>query len=156
MNGLWLPGSSDGKESSCNVGDPGLVPGSGRSPGEDNGNPLQYYCLENSMDKGDWQATVHGLQRVAHDWETNTHTQTHMWNSSAIYRSILRKSTVAWDASWTVCFFMVYCLYMKGCFTDNWFFSLGYSADTFSKCIKWVSHFREVRWSRRCWEMKYC
>ena len=67
MNGLWLPGSSDGKESSCNVGDPGLVPGSGRSPGEDNGNPLQYYCLENSMDKGDWQAVAHGSQRVGLD-----------------------------------------------------------------------------------------
>ena len=53
-------GGSDGKESACNAGDPGLIPGLGRSPGEGNGNPLQYSCLENSMDRGGWQATVHG------------------------------------------------------------------------------------------------
>ena len=45
-------GSSDGKESACNAGDPGSIPGLGRSPGEGNGNPLQYSCLENTMDKG--------------------------------------------------------------------------------------------------------
>jgi len=45
---------SDGKEFACNAGDPGLIPGSGRSPGEGNGNPLQYSCLENSMDGGAW------------------------------------------------------------------------------------------------------
>ena len=54
---LWLkmlgfPGGSDGKLSAYYVGDPGLIPGSGRSPGEGNGNPLQYSCLENSMDRG--------------------------------------------------------------------------------------------------------
>ena len=54
---LWLkmlgfPGGSDGKASAYNVGDPGLIPGSGRSPGEGNGNPLQYSCLENPMDRG--------------------------------------------------------------------------------------------------------
>ena len=45
----------------CNAGDLGLIPGSGRSPGEGNGYPLQYSCLENSMDRGAWQATVHGV-----------------------------------------------------------------------------------------------
>ena len=54
-----LPGGSDGKESARNVGNPGLIPGSGRSPGEGNGNPLQYSCLENPMDTGTWRATVH-------------------------------------------------------------------------------------------------
>ena len=54
------------KESTCNVGDPGSIPGSGRSPGEGNGYPPQYSCLENSMDRGAWQATVHGSQRVRH------------------------------------------------------------------------------------------
>ena len=49
---LVLPCSSDGKESACNVGDLGSIPGSGRSPGEGNGNPLQNSCLENSMDRG--------------------------------------------------------------------------------------------------------
>ena len=43
--------------------DPGLIPGSGRSPGEENGNPLQYSCLENSMDGGAWRATVHGVAK---------------------------------------------------------------------------------------------
>ena len=49
-----FPGGSDGKESACSAGDPGSIPGLGRSPGEGNGNPLQYSCLENSMDKGAW------------------------------------------------------------------------------------------------------
>ena len=51
---LW--GSSDGKEAACNAGNLGLIPGLGRSPGEGNGNPLQYSCLENSMDRGAWWA----------------------------------------------------------------------------------------------------
>ena len=50
---------SDSKESACNSGDSGLIPGLGRSPGEENGNALQYSCLENSMDKEAWRATVH-------------------------------------------------------------------------------------------------
>ena len=49
-----FPGGSDGKASACNEEDPGSIPGSGRSPGEGNGNPLQYSCLENSMDGGAW------------------------------------------------------------------------------------------------------
>ena len=48
-------------------GDPGSIPGSGRSPGEGNGNPLQYSCLENPMDRAPWQATVYGVTRVRHD-----------------------------------------------------------------------------------------
>ena len=56
-------GGSDGKESACNVEDLGSNPGSGRSPGEGNGNPLLYSCLENSMDRGAWQATVHGIAK---------------------------------------------------------------------------------------------
>ena len=68
---MWgFPHSSVGKESACNVGDPGLIPGSGRSPGEGNGNPLRYSCLENSMDRGAWQATVHGVAIVGHDLAT--------------------------------------------------------------------------------------
>ena len=51
------------KESACNAGDLGSIPGSGRSPGEGNGNPLQYSCLENSMDGGAWWATVHGVAK---------------------------------------------------------------------------------------------
>ena len=55
------PGVSDGKESACNAGDLGSIPGLGRSPGEGNNNTLQYSCLENSMDRGAWWATVHGV-----------------------------------------------------------------------------------------------
>ena len=51
-----------GKESTCNAGDPGLIPGSERSPGEGSGNPLQYSCLEDPMDRGAWQAVVHGKE----------------------------------------------------------------------------------------------
>ena len=52
---------SDGKESTCQAGDPGLIPGLGRSPGEGNGNPLQYSYLENPMNRRAWQAIVHGV-----------------------------------------------------------------------------------------------
>ena len=55
----------NGKESACNMRDLGLISESGRSPGEENGNPLQYSCLENSMDRGAWRATVH---RIAKSW----------------------------------------------------------------------------------------
>ena len=58
-----LPGGSDGKGSACNAGDLGSVPGLGRSPGEGNGNPFQYSCLENPMDRGTWWATVHGVTK---------------------------------------------------------------------------------------------
>ena len=60
---LGSRGGSDGKVSACNAGDPGLIPGLGRSPGEGNGNPLQYSCLENSMDRRAWWATVHGVKQ---------------------------------------------------------------------------------------------
>jgi len=65
LSNVWrgFPGGSDGKESACNVGDPSSNPGLGRSPGEGNGNPLQYSCLENPKDKEAWQATVHGVAK---------------------------------------------------------------------------------------------
>ena len=62
-----FPGGSDGKESVCNAGDMGSIPGSGRSPEEGHGNQLHYSCLENSMDKGAWWLKSMGLQRVGHD-----------------------------------------------------------------------------------------
>ena len=58
-----IVGGSDGKVSVYNAGDPGSILGLGRSPGEGNGNPLQYYCLKNPMDRGAWQATVHGVAK---------------------------------------------------------------------------------------------
>ena len=75
--GHWIPGGSDGKESTCNAGDPGSIPGSGRSPGEGNGYLFQYSCLENPMDRGAWRATVHGITKSRtqlSDQHTHTHT----------------------------------------------------------------------------------
>ena len=60
---LGFPGGSEGKASTCDEEDPGSIPGSGRSPGEGNGNPLQYSCLENPMDRGAWRATVPGVTK---------------------------------------------------------------------------------------------
>ena len=57
------PGGSEVKASARDAGDPGSIPGSGRSPAEGNGNPLQYSCLENTMDGGAWWATVHGVAK---------------------------------------------------------------------------------------------
>ena len=69
LNGVLTWGGSDSKESACNAGDSGLIPGSGRSPGVGNGNPLQYSRLENFMDRGAWWATVPGV----------TKSQTQLW-----------------------------------------------------------------------------
>ena len=60
-----FPGGSEGKDSACSVGDPGSIPGLGRSPGDRNGCPLQYSGLEHPMDRGAWRATVYG---VANNW----------------------------------------------------------------------------------------
>ena len=60
---LGFPGGSEGKASACNAGDQGSIPGLGRSSGDGNGNPLQYPCLENSMDGGAWYATVRGIAK---------------------------------------------------------------------------------------------
>ena len=72
--GVWMnegglcfsgfPGGSDGKASACNAGDLGSIPGLGRSPGEGNGNPLWYSCLENPKDEGAWKATVYGVAKI--------------------------------------------------------------------------------------------
>ena len=71
---FWsLPGGSDSKESSCNVGNPGSIPGLWRSPGEGNGNPLQYSCLGNPMDREVYQARVH---RITKSWTQLTNTFT--------------------------------------------------------------------------------
>ena len=66
---MGFPGGSEVKASACNAGDLGSIPGSGRSPGEGNGNPLQCSCLENPVDGGAWWATVHG---IAKEWMTES------------------------------------------------------------------------------------
>ena len=72
---VGFPGGSDGKESACNAGDLSSIPGLGRSPGEGNGNPLQYSCLENPMDRGAWKATVHAVtnSQTQLEWPTLLH-----------------------------------------------------------------------------------
>ena len=82
-----FPGSSDGKESVCNAGDLGSIPGSGRSPGEGNGNPLQYYCLENPTDEGAWQAIVHGVVKS----QTRLSNFTHLTIESAQGTSLMAR-----------------------------------------------------------------
>ncbi len=81
---MGFPGGSVSKNSTCNAGDPGSIPGLGRSSGEGNGNPLQYSCLGNPMDRGAWQATVHGVaksdmtEQLSAHAHAHTHTHTHM------------------------------------------------------------------------------
>ena len=69
---LGFPCGWAGKEAACNAGDLGSIPGLARSPGEGNSNPLQYSCLENSLDRGAWQATVHGVTK-SRTWLNNFH-----------------------------------------------------------------------------------
>ena len=73
-----FPGGSDGKVSACNAGDPGLIPGLGGFLGEGNGNPFQYSCLENPMDRGAWEAIVH---RVKKSWTRLSNFHFHIYLS---------------------------------------------------------------------------
>ena len=80
--------------STCDAGDPVSIPGSGRSPGEGNGNPLQYSCLENPMDRGSWWAIVHGVTRVGHNLATKpriSDVEHHFMCLLATYMSSLEK-----------------------------------------------------------------
>ena len=81
-----FPGSSVGKESAHNAGDQSLIPGSGRSLGEGNGNPLQYSCLRNAMDRGAWRATIRGITREGHNSVTE---QQQIFNEFPIIISII-------------------------------------------------------------------
>ena len=82
---LGFSSSLDDKESSCNAGHPGSIPGLGRSPGEGNGDPFHCSCLENSMDRGAWRLQSVGLQRVGHSWVTNTHTDTNYGLAQSLF-----------------------------------------------------------------------
>ena len=87
---LNFPGGSDGKESACNADDSGLIPGSGRSPGEENSNPLHYSCLGNLMDREAWRAAIHGVsKRVKHYLVTKQQIETYTVevNASLLFSS---------------------------------------------------------------------
>ena len=79
------PGGSDGKEYACNAGDPGSIPGSGRSTGEGHDNPLPYSGLGNPMDRGAWQATVHGVT----EWDVTERLTLSLSKTSEMHVSIL-------------------------------------------------------------------
>ena len=103
IHALSFPGGSDSKESACNAGDPGSIPGSGRSPGEGNGDPLQYSCLENPMDRGAWQATVHGIARVGWlrvGWLSHWAAATTPFNKVICKDSICNKVSL-WGSIWS-------------------------------------------------------
>ena len=94
-----FPGGSAGKESACNAGDVGLIPGLGRSPGEGNGNPLQYSCLENSTDRGAWQAEVHGVTKSQTQMSKHAHTHASMHSLSRDQPSFLAKMKYTMEGS---------------------------------------------------------
>ena len=73
-----FPGGAVVKNPPASAGDTGSIPGLGRNPGEGHGNPLQYSCLENPMNRGAWWAAVHGSQRLGHDWCLSTHSTEHV------------------------------------------------------------------------------
>jgi len=79
---MGFPGGSDGKESVCNAGDLGLIPGSGKFPGEGYGNPVQYSCLGNPMDRGVWRAPWGCKKSDGTEQLTHTHTHTHIYRAA--------------------------------------------------------------------------
>ena len=85
MEKEWgFPGDSDGKESACNVGHLGLIPGWGRSSGEGNGHLLQYSRLENPIDRGAWWAIVRGMARAGQDLMAKPHVLATVWSSCSL------------------------------------------------------------------------
>ena len=104
MNFKGFLRSSVGKESACNVGDLSSIPGSGRSPGEGNGNPIQDSCLENSMHRGAQQVTVHGITRVGHDLVTNHNHQNELQekdNRKTLKYWLIFVENI-WDKKWNI------------------------------------------------------
>ena len=110
---IWsFPGGTSGKEPACQcrrLGDVNLTPGSGRSPGERYGNPLHYSCLENPMDGGAWQATVHGVQRVEHDLVTE-HIHTHI--------------IILWSNCITLYYIRIFLIYMNKIYSEFTFYKI--------------------------------
>ena len=90
--GGGFPHSSDGKESACNAGDPGLIPGLGRSPEKGHGNPLKESCLENPENRGAWQATVHADIQSRRSWSPRGSEQGYHRGNLELLSSMMRRS----------------------------------------------------------------
>ena len=103
-------GGSDGKESAFNLGDPGWIPGLGRSPGEGYGNPLQYSCLENSGDREAWWAIVHGVAK------SQTRLSTHSRRHST---AILLLASVSLEHEWSLYRCLLFITQVGSCFTKG-------------------------------------
>ena len=114
-----FPGGSDNKASAHSVGDPGSIPRLGRSPGEGNGHPFQYSCLENSMDGGAWWATVHGVAN-RHDWVTSLSFFLSMWlfyfptllPQNSLWHIFIYKTTIHFYKFWKLHLF-IHCSVIK-------------------------------------------
>ena len=123
---LGFPCGSDSKESSCNAGDPDLIPGLGKSPGEGNGNLLQYSWLENPMDGGAWHATVHGL---AKSWTRLSNKHVHLLYPCVYLLSVSTAS---------VRFIHVH---LSVCISCSFFFSGWVIFHCVNKPLSWLIHF---------------
>ena len=104
---IGLPGGSEGKASASNTRDLGSIPGSGRSPGEGNGNPLQYSCLENPVDGGAWWATVHGVAK----------SRTWLSDFTSLIDSILKSRDITLPTKVHIVKTMIFPVVMYGCQT---------------------------------------
>ena len=119
-------GSSDGKESACSLGDHGSVSGTGRSPGEESGNPLQYSCLEISMNRGAWRAVVCGVVKSRtrlSDSHTHTHTHTHVLIRCEVFFLLFQDNIENNQNRAENLYWIVRCKFLKGKDTQKMFFS---------------------------------
>ena len=149
-------GDSDGKESTCNAGYPGSIPGSGRSPGERNGNPLQHSCLENSTDRGAWWAAVHGVAK-SQTRLSNYHFHFHNWISHG--KSLLHhpcpmdKMT---SLLWTQVYFLYWWIFFSNpvffhseqCLSEFFFLYMWYYQ---LKYCKVLCHWTSLSFNIMCW-----
>ena len=131
-----FPGGSDVKASAYNVGDLGLIPGSGRSPGEGNGNPLQYSCLENPMNEEAWQATVQGVAKSWTRLSNFTFTLLLGRKVRTNLDSILKSRDITLPAKVLIVKSMVFPVVMNRC--ESW-------------TIKKAEHWRNDAFELRCW-----
>ena len=144
---MGFPAGSDGKESACNAGDLGSVPGSGKSPEERNGYPLQYSCLENSVNREAWQAADHGVTKNQ-TWLSNQYTI--MYIHRALHSVPLEEemathfSILTWEVPWTE---------QPGGLQSTGFKELETSEHTHSSCcicLVWAKDLKVVE--ERLWE----